>query len=649
MKNIQLLKIIIWQKDLLNLSESEKSYIEYDFKPGMLNIIHGLSQTGKSAIIPIIDYCLCSSKNKIPIGTIRKSSSWFGIVLDIDGNMVLFARENCEIAPKKIMYLENFQDIPNIPVNNIDNLDEFKKSLNDKIGIPFITPSNSFAKRNSRLSFRDLISFNFQPQYIVANPNCLLYKMDTSKYKDLLIPVFNIIIGAETIENYEKRILIEELNEELKKLTSELNASKDVKNNQLQRSTKLISRAIEYGLIDQENAKYLNNEYNAKQAKFLKRLLEEISKKSLKDINISIEQYDSISDLIENIENDLNPLNQKLLILRNQRNSLEEFIKLRKKYAKSVETSIQRLDIANFIYTFCTEHNEDTASIDNLSELCDRAKQIQDSLKENIIPENSMYLKKFYDIEKKINDLSKVIEEKKNKKENLLEQKEQVSILESVYEDIIIRSKLLIDSLNSDNTELQNRIKEIQEKIKSFKLEDVDNNNLDNILKLSQKYLPAITEFHNVSSFDFRDMTIKVKEYESSDEDYYLWETGSGSNWVAFHIAMLLGFHSHFIENELPIFNFIVFDQPSQVYFPKEIKDRDVKLEDVDKQNVKIIFNTLNQAVIDNNDKLQVIVTDHADESIWGSIPETQRHIVGDWSSGEALIPTSWKEKYDKE
>lgn len=649
MKNIQLSKIILWQKDLLNINENEKKYVEYEFTKGKLNIIHGLSQTGKSAIIPIIDYCLCSSMNKIPIGTIRKSCSWFGIVLKIDDVDVLFARENCESAPKKIMYVENISDIPDIPVNNIEDMAEFNKDFNDKIGVPFIQPSKTNGNRNTRLSFRDLISFSFQPQYIVANPNCLLYKMDTSKYKDLMIPVFNIIIGAETIANYQNRILLDELQEKLKKLKNEESVQKESQLNILKNSVKIIYDAIEYGLLDKTNIEELSKEFNSTQLKYIKKALLEISKKNLSDINISVEQYDSISDLIENIENEISPLTQKLLELRNQRNSLEEMINLRKRYANSVKDSLNRLDIANFIQTFCMENSEDTKILLDLSKICERAKLIQDSLNYQIIPENSMYLKKFYDVEKEINKISEEINLKIHNKSELREKKEQLSILDTIYEKIIIKAKLVLESVDFNNDGIKEKIATIKEQISQITIDDTEKSPLDNILKLAQKYLPEITEFNAVSRFDIKDMTIKVKEKESSKDDFYLWETGSGSNWVAFHIAMLLGFHTHFIQKKLPMFNFVIFDQPSQVYFPKEIKNKEVKLEDEDKVNVKKIFSILNKAVLDNDNNLQVIVTDHADNSIWGDIPAEQRHIVGDWSSGDALIPTEWKNKYDTE
>ena len=66
MTNIQLKEVAIY-----SLDGSKRRIIT--FETGKLNIIYGASQTGKSAIIPIIDYCLCSTTNRIPAGTIIKN------------------------------------------------------------------------------------------------------------------------------------------------------------------------------------------------------------------------------------------------------------------------------------------------------------------------------------------------------------------------------------------------------------------------------------------------------------------------------------------------------------------------------------------------------------------------------------------------
>lgn len=45
------------------------------FKSEAVNIITGASRTGKSALIPIIDYCLGSDKCTIPVDIIRNACS----------------------------------------------------------------------------------------------------------------------------------------------------------------------------------------------------------------------------------------------------------------------------------------------------------------------------------------------------------------------------------------------------------------------------------------------------------------------------------------------------------------------------------------------------------------------------------------------
>ena len=53
--------ILLWPK------KANLTYRRVKFEPDKINIITGASRTGKSAIIPIIDYCLGSGKCTIPV------------------------------------------------------------------------------------------------------------------------------------------------------------------------------------------------------------------------------------------------------------------------------------------------------------------------------------------------------------------------------------------------------------------------------------------------------------------------------------------------------------------------------------------------------------------------------------------------------
>ena len=61
--------------------------------PGV-NIITGESKTGKSALVEIIDYCLCSTRCTIPKGKITEFSHLYVLVMQIKDHIVIIARQN---------------------------------------------------------------------------------------------------------------------------------------------------------------------------------------------------------------------------------------------------------------------------------------------------------------------------------------------------------------------------------------------------------------------------------------------------------------------------------------------------------------------------------------------------------------------------
>lgn len=130
----------------------------------------------------------------------------------------------------------------------------------------------------------------------------------------------------------------------------------------------------------------------------------------------------------------------------------------------------------------------------------------------------------------------------------------------------------------------------------------------------------------------------------------FLWEVGSGQNWVGYHVAGLLALHEHFISlSGNPVPRFLVIDQPSQVYFPEawpsmeQAPNGQTKIENSpDIEGVRRIFGALSQFMDAVANQFQVIVTEHAGSITWQGIPHV--HLVGNWRKGhdEFLIPASW-------
>jgi hypothetical protein len=94
--------------------------------------------------------------------------------------------------------------------------------------------------------------------------------------------------------------------------------------------------------------------------------------------------------------------------------------------------------------------------------------------------------------------------------------------------------------------------------------------------------------------------------------------------------------------------SFLVLDQPSQVYFPKNLvrrpdeEEEELRLRDEDINAVRKAFEVLGKVVMKAEGNLQVIVLDHASRDVWGEIPG----VVGlkEWRDGVKLVPMRWLE-----
>jgi hypothetical protein len=140
------------------------------------------------------------------------------------------------------------------------------------------------------------------------------------------------------------------------------------------------------------------------------------------------------------------------------------------------------------------------------------------------------------------------------------------------------------------------------------------------------------------------DLTLKVQRRERED---FLSEIGSGSNWLGYHLATALGLHRYFLQlPSSPVPSFIIFDQPSQVFFPKKlagvITELDPTLDDDDVARVRKLFDVISKVTNEQSHKLQTIVLDHAASNVWGDISGI--NLVEEWRGSDKLIPTSWIE-----
>ena len=74
---------------------------------------------------------------------------------------------------------------------------------------------------------------------------------------------------------------------------------------------------------------------------------------------------------------------------------------------------------------------------------------------------------------------------------------------------------------------------------------------------------------------------------------------GSGMNWVGYHLTAYLALQSFFLEHERPVPGFLVLDQPSQAFFPRDREsggDLD-ELTDTDRENTRRLYELIVEVV----------------------------------------------------
>ncbi|HCB2603525.1 TPA: DUF3732 domain-containing protein, partial [Citrobacter koseri] len=241
-------QLILWPKDISNKTQILK------FHDGEINIVHGVSGTGKSSIISIIDYCLGSSRCSIPVGIIREKVRWFGLKIYIKNKFYIIARSSPSYSSANDCHISITSESEQIPetISGNYSLSQFKQRLNILCQITNISIETNYDENEKYdpPSYRDLTSFNFQPQHIVANPNTLFYRSDSYNHKEKLKKVlpyaFNMRDAVYLAKERELSIARKDLEKKEKQQSLLINAYQtwevDISN--------LWSKAVELGITE---------------------------------------------------------------------------------------------------------------------------------------------------------------------------------------------------------------------------------------------------------------------------------------------------------------------------------------------------------------------------------------------------------------
>jgi hypothetical protein len=643
------------------------------FELDKVNVITGESHKGKSALVHIIDYCLGSGKCSIPVGIIRDLTDWFGVHIVTEKTEILILRKEPgdKFTTDKMILVEQSEPIDLDRISNAENHQTSRENvinrLNQLSGLSterfdFDNPRNQFG---GAASFRDTSAFQFQPQHIVANPYALFYKADTQEHQQKLKTIFPLIIGAVTNEVLNIEREIRELDSTLKKIALELATKKQAVDTWVNNLRSLYTRAIQLGLL--KNIPKDSQYFDAEQYLFhLNLVVTNFNENPIPAYQSGTSEKDV--QLQSELTMQERTLQSEIGIRKMRLSKLQSLNTSTTQYKETVITQQKRLEPVSWFKEkinheycpFCESKNETAQkqieSLENYSKNLEVISKAINTKDVNLDKEIGDLRNEIHEIEKKLNDNRDILREiyKKSNQENLKRQTIEelykfIGRLEQALENVV--STKIDSTLDLKIKELQEQIREKNGKLQEIKAQYSQQNILKKISVLITHYVSLldVDRKGDLVELDIVNLTLKIASATSKRSDY-LWEVGSGANWMGYHLSTMFAMHEHFLSlkhNFVP--SFILIDQPSQVYFPKDVPNAPEEVKTFqelastteDFNQTRKIFESASNCISRTKGKFQIIIVEHAPEITWEGISNI--HKVAEWRKDNALIPIEWR------
>lgn len=187
-----------------------------------------------------------------------------------------------------------------------------------------------------------------------------------------------------------------------------------------------------------------------------------------------------------------------------------------------------------------------------------------------------------------------------------------------------------------DLTRYQRTVVQLEEQLAATDAENEVSSRLSLIGQRMTEWAQRLELEHSEHSvrLDLKQLTVIADKPEGPRP---LRRIGSAENWIGYHLVAHLAIHWWFYEQVRPVPRFIMFDQPTQAFFPEQVPDA-TEVADADWAAVRRQFLLFREFVDATNGGVQVIVCDHANlKEQW-----FQDALVDNWRGSEALIPLDW-------
>ena len=617
-----------------------------------VNVITGNSQTGKSAVLDILNYLLMSRSCPIPKGIIRQAVSYVGVHLAGPEGELLIVRPlpapGSKVSTQGWYQLGADLEFPNEPPKMVANRGQIRDILSSFTGISgaavLSNPKQPWEEVLAEANIRHAAPLLFQPQDVIANRHVSVPGLDREEHRRHMLDALPFLLGIEDAEILEARVRLRKLKSTLSSLRMKRKERERLRANTFTRGHKLWLEAQGIGLLDGEHPQSVSE---------LLKILRNVEVDENRRFNVATATPD-----ISELEADEFESRDAVQEARQRVRSLRDFERRTAVHQDVVSRQLSRLSVSELLPTpaengvcpvcesgyFNPEKHRDQLGMtfssltgiravplrvdskarktrarleDELVQLEERHEQTRSRLREAMITisKNAKYLKADREIERLLGRISEYIrtvdvggiDDEEEDVDSLIE---QIDALQLKLNSVTPRRQKAQKTIDQTMTELARRME---------------------------------VEFKKGNaSISVEDLSIRVQIDPDSDEMTSLAEIGSGANWVCYHLAGILAIHDHLERFACPVPRTLILDQPSQAWFPEELRTTDKEGElapedEEDKNRVREIYRLLDE-MTSQGAFSQIIVMDHAKfGDKW--FEEMTRY---EWRHGEKLVPEHW-------
>lgn len=632
---------------------------DLQFRVDGLNVITGRSSTGKSALSEIIEYCMGRSSFNVPEGIIRDKVAWFAVIYQFANEQVLVAKPtpaagaaSCSTVMLRRGGQLQVPEFSELAVNTDD--DAIVELLSRLLGIP--ENRTDVALEHSRESFdanvKHTFYYLFQKQGLVANKDQLFYRQNEQFQPQAIRDTLPILLGVSSHDRYELESKLRVAQRELRINTKQLEQARVAVDTSHEKAVGLYSEAKTVGIIGK-------TEENPSADGIIEALRLSLLWKpeSLPDDDGS---------RISRLEDELSQLRKDRRDVQTRIDSARQFAKRAGGYESEAVEQLDRLasikalpknpETGEWQWPF-SEQNlalESPIAAVLLGELSSLDKELRIATGQR--PKLEAYLA---ELTGKVDEIASAVRQKEAELSAAISANEviaQMGTRNNAAARVVGRISLFLETLlpnedlvrlEAENRRLKLKVEQLEDQIGA----DDSNERLTSILNNISAQLSQYTQAFNAefgpypARLDLSQMTII---FDRPDRPVPMSRTGGGENHLAYHLSALLALHRFAAKNNRPIPQFLLIDQPTQVYFPSEqiYKEADGSVQkteaDADLNAVRRLFELLLKFTQEEVPGFQLIITEHAnlrDDWFQAALVEQP------WTKPPALVPEDWPEQ----